>query len=81
MCSAVRDAADNFLYAVRIFQDITEAKRAAHGHIRPAGRAFPRAQWAYAERPSHPRRSGQDRGRVTLDLVGRQIACETYTIN
>jgi len=29
MCSAVRDAADKFLYAVRIFQDITESKRAA----------------------------------------------------
>jgi PAS domain S-box-containing protein len=29
MCSAVRDGAGNFLYGVRIFQDITEAKRAA----------------------------------------------------
>src|SRR5262249_39702363 len=28
MCSAVRDAVGNFDYAVRIFQDITEAKRA-----------------------------------------------------
>jgi PAS domain S-box-containing protein len=29
MCSAVRDGEGNFLYGVRIFQDITEAKRAA----------------------------------------------------
>jgi PAS domain S-box-containing protein len=29
ICSAVRDEASKFLYAVRIFQDITEAKRAA----------------------------------------------------
>jgi PAS domain S-box-containing protein len=29
MCSAVRDGAGNFLYGVRIFQDITDAKRAA----------------------------------------------------
>ena len=29
MCSAVRDEANKFRYAVRIFQDITEAKRAA----------------------------------------------------
>jgi PAS domain S-box-containing protein len=29
MCSGVRDAAGKFLYAVRIFQDITDAKRAA----------------------------------------------------
>ena len=29
MCSAVRDAGGKFLYAVRIFQDITENKRAA----------------------------------------------------
>ena len=29
MCSAVRDEAGKFLYAVRIFQDITENKRAA----------------------------------------------------
>jgi PAS domain S-box-containing protein len=29
MCSAVRDGAGNFLYGVRIFQDITEPKRAA----------------------------------------------------
>src|SRR3974377_706471 len=29
MCPAVRDGAGRFLYGVRIFQDITEAKRAA----------------------------------------------------
>jgi PAS domain S-box-containing protein len=29
MCSAVRDAAGEFLYGVRIFQDVTEAKRVA----------------------------------------------------